>query len=70
MNLKRASWMGGVLILTLVGRPSLATLKIGFHEYVAAVDDVSGTVQRYGQFIVQQQCEGRSESVAPGGAKL
>jgi len=69
MNLKRASWIGGVLILTLVGRPSLATLKIGFHEYVAAVDDVSGTVQRYGQFIVQQ-CEGRSESVAPGGAKL
>jgi len=52
MNLK---WVAGIVILALASQPGLAIVTVGFQEYVAAVDDVSGSVQAYGQLIVQQQ---------------
>lgn len=54
MNLKRA--IAGVLILVgaMAGRHAYAASSVGSYDYVAVVDNLSGQVRTFGQFIIHR----------------
>ncbi len=54
MNRKVIVWGAAIVVSTVAPQCIRAASSVGFREYAAVVDDVSGSIQVFGQLIVHQ----------------